>query len=154
MRASFKAVIPEGAYDRRDPRAIFQTRMIAAITPVADRIKETAAANSHFRGVAEAYEVIAISAAGNKVAVAIDNQSPLFRIEEGGSKAHTIAARNKPYLRFMGNQGHIVSVREIQHPGTQPRRPLARAFASHRGDADAAVGQGVTEWLSESLGAK
>ncbi len=154
MRATYKAEIPAGLLDSRDPRAIFQSRMVTAITPVADRIRATAAANSHFRGVAQAYNVIVLSAQGNKVTAAIENLSPLFQIEEGGSKPHVITARNKPFLVFMGNQGHLVSVRSVNHPGTSPRRPLANAFASHKSDADTAIAQGVSEYMRESLGMK
>lgn len=45
-----------------------------------------------------------------------------------GTRPHTIAARNKQYLRFVTSSGQIVFAKRVQHPGTKPTYFIDRAM--------------------------
>jgi hypothetical protein len=64
---------------------------------------------------------------GGKLLVIGTNDASYARVLEGGSKAHTITARNGGRLRFIGRDGTPVYRRSVRHPGTKPYRFLSRA---------------------------
>lgn len=49
----------------------------------------------------------------------------------GGTRAHTIAARNAKALRWIANSGHggVMFAKSVQHPGTKPNNFPERALA-------------------------
>lgn len=149
MRATFTASIPN-ADVKRDPRAVFQGVMLEKVYPVAQQIVSTARASTRHQGVAQAYHA-GVNAAGNKVTAYVINEHPIFRIIEEPTRPHIIRPRNATILRFeIGSQ--VVWAREVHHPGTKGAFNLRNAFAAHKSDAERAIGEGVKEYMSTSLG--
>lgn len=157
MKATFTAGIPADAYERRDPRAVFQTVMAAKVWPVAQRIAATARAVTPHQGVADSYEP-GVSAQDRKVTAWVSNAHPLFRILEEGTRPHVIEAKHttqsgKPgFLRFEIGGRVVYTNKPVQHPGTRAQKMLSGAFSLHRPDTEQAISEGVGEYLSESLG--
>lgn len=64
------------------------------------------------------------------VVVTVGSEDPIALIHHEGTEPHTITARNAPMLVFWSERaGAVISVRQVQHPGTQPNRFLTEALA-------------------------
>lgn len=64
------------------------------------------------------------------VVVTVGSEDPIALIHHEGTEPHTITARNAPTLVFWSERaGAVISVRQVQHPGTQPNRFLTEALA-------------------------
>lgn len=67
---------------------------------------------------------------GDGVVVEVGSEDPIALIHHEGTEPHTITARNAPMLVFWSERaGAVISVRQVQHPGTQPNRFLTEALA-------------------------
>lgn len=61
--------------------------------------------------------------------VILSNAKPHAAPIDKGSKAHTITAKNGPYLHFRGSRGWARK-KSVNHPGNKPYRFLRRATES------------------------
>ena len=75
-----------------------------------------------------------VVATGRGSAVEVGSDDPIALLHHEGTVPHVIRARRKPLLVFFWRRvGHVVSFRQVNHPGTQPNRYLTNALRVLRG---------------------
>lgn len=132
---------------RQTVRNVVGGRMRRAMQKIAD----DARSHTPYQKIADAYRVEQ-STSGGSVGFSIYNDSPLFPFREYDTKPHVIRATNKPWLVFEPRgAGHLVQVKEVQHPGTHGTHTLQEAWDRGADPLSAAV-DGAFDAILSRLG--
>jgi hypothetical protein len=75
-----------------------------------------------------------VVATGRGPVVEVGSDDKIALLHHEGTVPHVIRARRRPYLVFFWRRvGHVVRMRQVNHPGTQPNRFLTNALRVLRG---------------------